>query len=223
MLMRDFGGTDVNDQSLRQCQEAIRLFAELQIDCATRLEMLPGRLEQMLADPGATRPGTPHDLEEAEIERLGALVTQLAGMCARLAEYRLPATLVHQDFRTGNIIALESSFLFYDWSDTVVAHPFFSPVRFLQLMGLTEERCLAISEAYLEPWTDFQSMEPMREAFALARRLNPLYQAVRWRHDAQYLETTAPYGRDIVSTLPHKLREVLQRDEPGRPALHGSV
>lgn len=232
MLMRDFGGVEINDQSLCQCQEAVRLFAELQVDCAAcldrwwaldcpdlRLETLPGRLEQMLADPGATQPGTPQDLEEAEIERLRALAPRLGEMCARLEEHGLPATLVNQDFRTGNIIALESSYLFYDWSDTVIAHPFFSPVRFLQVIRLPEERYRAISEAYLEPWTRFQPMKRLREAFALTRRLNLLYQAIRWHHDARYLETTAPYGRDIISGLPQKLRNVLQQDGTGGSTL----
>jgi hypothetical protein len=90
-------------------------------------------------------------------------------------------------------------------------------------MGRKEEDCFVISEAYLEPWTIFQPMERLREGFALAHRLNALYQAVRWHHDAQYLEITAPHGRDIVSGLPRKLREVLLLEETARPACLGSV
>jgi hypothetical protein len=78
---------------------------------------------------------------------------------------------------------------------------------------LTEERRLAISDAYLEPWKRHQPMDRLREAFDQARRLSPVYQAIRWYFDTQYLELTAPWGRETAGGLPRHLRRVLEATE----------
>jgi hypothetical protein len=240
MLMREFDGRMVDEQSLSECQGAVRLFAELQIDCAAdlerwfglgcqdvRLECLPGYLVQMLSDPAATRPDTPGGLSEEELERLSQRVGRVEAMCAELAEYGLPLSLVQQDFRGGNVIKRESMYLFFDWSDTVIAHPFFSPTRFNDYIHiradndprseashqLTRERRLAIRGAYLEPWTTSMPMDRLQQAFDQARRLHSIYQAIRWYFDTKYLEVTAPWGGDIAAGLPRHLRHLLETVE----------
>jgi hypothetical protein len=237
MLMREFDGRNVDERSLTECQESVRLFAELQIGCApdlarwfglgcqdVRLERLPGYLAQMLADPAATQPGTPQGLSEEEIERLSRCLGHVEAMCAGLAEHGLPPSLVQQDFRGGNVWKGERTYLCFDWSDTVIAHPFFSPVRFNEYIRiragedpqgeasqrLTQERRLAIRDAYLDPWTRYQPMDRLQTAFEQAWDLNPIYQAIRWYFDTQYLERTAPWGSDIASGLPWHLRRVLE-------------
>lgn len=237
MLMCEFDGRNVDERSLTECQEAVRLFAELQIDCArdlerwfrlgcqdVRLERLPGYLAQMIADPAATQPGTPQGLSEEEIERLSHCIGRVEAMCAGLAEYGLPASLVQQDFRGGNARKGATTYLFFDWSDTVVAHPFFSPIRFNEYIRiraeedpqgeasqrLTQERRHAIRDAYLEPWTTYQPMDRLQAAFEQAWGLNAIYQSIRWYFDTKYLELTAPWGSDIASGLPHHLRRVLE-------------
>ena len=238
--MREFDGRMVDEQSLSECQGAVRLFAELQIDCAAnlerwfglgcqdvRLERLPGYLVQMLSDPAATRPDTPGGLTEEEIERLSQRVGRVEAMCAELAEYGLPASLVQQDFRGGNVFKEASTYLFFDWSDTVIAHPFFSPTRFNDYIHiradndprsdasqqLTQERRLAIQGAYLEPWTTCMPMDRLQLAFDQARRLHSIYQAIRWYFDTKYLEVTAPWGGDMAAALPRDLRHVLETVE----------
>jgi hypothetical protein len=240
MLMREFDGRMVDEQSLSECQEAVCLFAQLQIDCAAYLERwfglccqdvrperLPGYLVEMLADPAATQPGTPNGLSEEEIERLSRRVGRVEAMCAGLAEYGLPPSLVQQDFRGGNVMKRETTYLFFDWSDTVIAHPFFSPTRFndyihIRAEGdpggeasqqLTRERRLAIRRAYLEPWTTYQPMDRLEQAFDQACGLHPIYQAIRWYFDTQYLERTAPWGSDIASGLPRQMRRALEATE----------
>ena len=58
---------------------------------------------------------------------------------ARLAASGVPASLVQQDFRHGNLTVVPPAgararaprFVFYDWANTVVSHPFFSGTRLL--------------------------------------------------------------------------------------------
>jgi hypothetical protein len=54
-----------------------------------------------------------------------------------LAAILIPASIVQQDFRHGNLVMSRRFCLFYDWSDTVVSHHFFACCR---LAGLDAHR-----------------------------------------------------------------------------------
>jgi hypothetical protein len=121
-----------------------------------------------------------------------------------LAAIPIPASIVQQDFRHENLVMSESTYLFYDWSDTVIGHPFFSCCRFLDFIqhdahphdGLSlEERSSRIADAYLEPWQDLLGQADLRHAFKLSRRLNPLYLAIRWYLEAPYCEPGSYWSR----------------------------
>jgi hypothetical protein len=57
----------------------------------------------------------------------------------------------------------------------------------------------------------------LRAAFDLARRLNPLWQTVRWWLEVPYYELTSPWGRDSLTWGPHHVRRLLREmEEPAR-------
>ena len=143
------------------------------------------------------------------MEDIRAVSPRLKELCAELSGSGLPATLVQQDFRAGNVVVQEESVVFYDWSDSVVGHPFFSACRFLNyiLTGDREEpgprpealpareQRRRVRDAYLALWTAYQPMEQLLHAFRLARQLNAVYLAIRWHLELPHLEPESPCRR----------------------------
>jgi hypothetical protein len=106
-------------------------------------------------------------------------------MCTQLASYSVPETLHHDDLGPGNVrVGTNGQFVFFDWGDTAVAHPFcsaFIPLRVARLVFDAPEQVLdRLRDAYLTPWREFGSLEQLRTAFALAHRLGALQRALTW-------------------------------------------
>jgi hypothetical protein len=72
-----------------------------------------------------------------------------------------------------------------------------------------EERQRRIADAYLEPWTRILGGVNLRRAFALARRLNPVYVAIRRYLDVPYCEPASSYGRYSRDGIANELRRFL--------------
>jgi hypothetical protein len=222
MLATDFGGTSLLE-ALDQSQDAVRLFARIQIDCSVRndrwvelgcpdrrLETLPRDLERMLTDSRAMQPHTASGLDERDRDALIRATPCLTDLCHQVAEGSIPQTLVHWDFRPGNIRVIENDFLFYDWGQTVISHPFFSIARFMEIPWLTEEQRQAVGEAYLEPWATYRPMESLRETLQRVRRLNVAFGRIRLYHELQHWDATSVEARELWAGLPSGLRHIRQ-------------
>jgi len=106
---------------------------------------------------------------------------------ALLAASGVPMTLVHGDFHADNVIisAHDASPVIIDWTDGARSHPFFDLLTFLR--GRTATRVAtqreALVHAYLCEWTEARvgSIADLRDAFAVAQRLAPLYHAGSYR------------------------------------------
>ena len=179
MLMRD-GGVQLSelpaDDQLRHWEQALPLYAELQIDAAPdadellragafdrRAVVLPGLFERLLEDA--------HGLSRDEIEGLRALVPEVERVAAQLAEHAVPETINNDDFTNGSIFVRGGSYRFLDWGDACVSHPFFTLTVSLRVVEL-QHRLPAVSpavarlrDAYLEPFTRFA---PLRELVPVA-------------------------------------------------------
>lgn len=152
-------------------------------------------------------------------------------MWARLDEYTIPPSLHLQDFRGGNIAVVGDSYLYFDWGDCVIAHPFLSVHRMLDFFRPPEGvkswdgrmnhpddgQRRNIRDAYLEPWTDYGSLSQLHEAFTLSRYLNEVYQAIRWYLETAYLEPGCSWHNTLVDGYLWHLRRLLalQDDLPG--------
>jgi aminoglycoside/choline kinase family phosphotransferase len=141
LLMRD-GGTRLRElvrssADLGRWEEVLPAYADLQLALAPhveellaagvpdeRLAVLLAHLEQLLDDPEALLVGRTNGLTKQELERLRALLPEFAATCERLASYGIPETLQHDDFHDGNIFVRDSRYLFFDWGDSCVSHPF---------------------------------------------------------------------------------------------------
>jgi hypothetical protein len=235
--MRDFGDQILDTLPDDYLPAAARLFAEIQLDSVADLQRwaqlgCPNRgpeaminlMDQLLIDPLASQVGR-FALNEAELEELQAFMPQLKAMWTRLMDYALPLTIHQQDFRGGNIALVGQTYLYYDWSDTVIAHPFFSVHRMLDFLpapaGLErwqghfthpdDQTRRNIRAAYLEPWTAYEPMERLLEAFILSRYLNEVYQAVRWYLELAHLEPGSPWTIEVATEgSPWHLKQVLK-------------
>src|SRR5215475_6291726 len=136
-----------------------------------------------------------------------------------LADYRVPYTLVHGDLHPGNIAQHQGTYRFFDWTDACIAHPFFDVLPILleaQALPDAAGACSHMLEGYLELWTAYESLERLRQVWALAQPLGALHQAISYAHIVAGLEATAKH--EVAWGMSYWLRKVLQFLEPESPA-----
>ena len=190
MLLDDFGadlGTD--SASAEEVASALRQFGALQIKSTPaveellglgcfdrRLSVLARQLDLLVEHPLSRRHAKPQDLAQ-----LPGLVPEIRKRCTDLASYHLPDTLVHGDLHMGNMARNAKGYLFYDWSDTCIAHPFLDMITPYFFQEEPTEK-MQLRDAYLSQWTDWEPIERLQKAWQLARPLAALHQAVSYLH-----------------------------------------
>lgn len=214
MLMEDAGKTlraymgDKGDILLLEAM--LSQFAQVQIQAAEHIDRLkacgcPDRclsrlselFEEILADTPALLLAQENGLSHAEFEQLRAFTPQLRTMCAELASYHIPETLHHDDFHPGNIMYDGKDYIFFDWAESALAHPFYSMVIVLRYAKFVYEFDTAtldrLRDHYLQSWTAYESMDRLLEAFALSQRLGILCRAITWHHTVSQVEDGAKW------------------------------
>ena len=175
----------------------------LAIGCLDRrLERLAAQVDPLLEDTATLA----SQLDAAEIERLRALGPRLQAICAELASYAVPHTLVHGDLHLGNVARSAGSYLFFDWTDACVSHPFFDTISIFQAKDPNVQARL--HDSYLGVWAAYEPIERLFEAWKLAKPLCALHQAVSYQHIGATLEVTLK--PELASGLPYWLRTLLQ-------------
>lgn len=207
------------------------LYAELQIEMIPRvpellalgmfdrrLSKLPGLYAQLMESTENLRVGLEPGLTPDQHERLRALQPRIAGWCERLAEYHLPETLAHEELHDANVLVSGDRYIFTDWSDSSVAHPFFSTVVMLRAasdrMEVAEDgpEMKRLRDAYLEPWTRFEPSSRLVEAFVLAFPLGMINRALSWHLGSGSL---SPKDKEAyVHAVPAWLQDFLEADKP---------
>jgi Phosphotransferase enzyme family len=168
MLMRD-GGTRLRErvetpQDLHHWERLLPDYAQLQIEVAPqadeflalgvpdeRLAVLPEHFRGLVA-------GRPNGLTDEEHRRLVDAAPRVEDMCRALAEDGVPETIQHDDFHDGQVFVRDGRYLFFDWGDSCVSHPFHSLTVVLRAIawmldlapgGVELQR---LRDAYLEPF-----------------------------------------------------------------------
>lgn len=192
MLSSDYGTMirgSTPDPSAEMLTEIVRAYAALQIATSSlhetlfaagcfdrRLPTLMRQIDELLAD----EEGQAALADEDERARWIACGPALHALCERLAQYRIPDTLVHGDFHGGNVTRrADGGFYFFDWTDACIAHPFFDLPTFLEFDA--PEQTAALRDAYLACWTDYEPLERLREAYEIAEVVAALHQAVSYQ------------------------------------------
>jgi aminoglycoside phosphotransferase (APT) family kinase protein len=150
-----------------------------------RLQRMVQLTEPLMTLASRLLSGGPPGLSEAEVEGLHALSLRLQLRCAKLATYGIPPTLVHGDLG-GNILVHGARYTLFDWTDVCIAHPFFELTTIIDTVF--DESVLQheanvhtqLRDAYLEPWTAYETMERLIEAYELSTPLGALHQAMSY-------------------------------------------
>src|SRR5918993_1046340 len=148
-----------------------------------RPQVMPERFEQALeaAAPYVEQHGDPE--ARAAFARVGRLPDAVATWCSQLVDSRLPPSLDHNDLHPWNVL---DGARFYDWGDSVVAHPFAAmlvPLGFVQRLldvDLDNAQYVRARDAYLDVFADDAPGEDLASTLALACTVAKIARALTW-------------------------------------------
>jgi hypothetical protein len=106
--------------------------------------------------------------------------------CARLGESRVAPSIDHNDLHLSNIFYTGDQARFYDWGDSVVAHPFASMLVTLAVVrmqlgaGADDTAVTRPRDAYLEVWSDLAPHAELVAEQELACRVGKVARALTW-------------------------------------------
>jgi len=202
MLLMDIGGIAARESTLtlRQWEDLLGLLGRIQREsvgdvddllragCADRrLELLASQVDELFLDGDAIG-----ELAAAEVEKLRAYAPRLKAMCAELAAYGIPQTLVHGDFGRGNVNLKGEDYVIFDWTDACITHPFFDLSTLFE-WDVPEDMKVQVRDSYLHGWREYAPGDVIAQADKLARPLGALHHAVSYRNIVANLEPTAKW------------------------------
>jgi len=164
------------------------------------------------------RVGLKPGLTADEYRRLKGWRPQVTAWCNELAAFGLPETLTHEEVHDANVLVNGDRYIFADWSDSSVAHPFFAMVVTIRAasyrLKLEESgpEMRRLRDAYLEPWTKFTEREDLLRAFGQAYRLGMLNRALSWHHGTGALPMRLK--GEHVDAVPEWLQDFLRGEIP---------
>jgi hypothetical protein len=135
--------------------------------------VLPGQLHAVHEQPV-------RGLAPEQQERLLAALPEFEAMCRELAAYGVPETIQHDDLHDRQVYLRDGRYLFFDWGDSCISHPFHSLTVALRANAAKFDlepggrELQRLRNAYLEPFGDF------REAADLAYRTGTVARALAW-------------------------------------------
>jgi Phosphotransferase enzyme family len=217
LLMTDVGAELRTNPDLGQWMTALDTWAKIQKDAVNhidhllakgcldrRLEHIPGQVEALLRTPSVLE-----DLQPEEVESLRALSPRVNALCEQLQHYRVPQTLIHGDFNTGNIAVNEGHIGFLDWTDGAISHPFLDLIAFLDdARDSFPDAHEQLVEKYLAHWLDYEPMECLKQIWEFAEPLSVFYQAISY----QYIKATMEQATwaDMSGAIAFYLRRAIK-------------
>jgi aminoglycoside phosphotransferase (APT) family kinase protein len=112
---------------------------------------------------------------------------------------------VHGDLHLSNVAHGPRGYLFFDWTDACVAHPFVDMISiFQEEEGALRDR---LRDAYLTEWARFEPPDRLLRAWGLAEPLGALNHAVSYRSIVANLEP--PIDLHMMQSTAYWLRKVI--------------
>lgn len=178
-----------------------------------RLAVLPARFQQLLTDTETLGLHHPGGLSLLEYQCLQNKADLLVELCEQLATFSIPETLHHGDLHDGNVFVGNERYMFFDWGDSSISHPFLS---LYSTYGSLEKRFdlgksspwfKQLRKCYLDEWTEYETEERLEEAFELAQQLSPILAILRW---LPVLSSMDAMNRNrYIEAVPDLVREFL--------------
>jgi hypothetical protein len=208
-----------DSRDINSWEEMMREYAQLQHSLTRHADQLlalglpdfrPSRLpERLSAHLRSTSALQPHERTE-----LRSRLPLFTAWCQQLAASTVPSSVDHSDLHDGSVLASGGRYIFFDWGDASLAHPFTSLLVAARVIGEQigpTEAPTALSrvrDAYLEPWTEGgNSLTDLRHLASLACRVAVISRADTWgRVFPDVHLTTADHDAHVARWL----RELLQ-------------
>lgn len=158
-----------------------------------RPAVMPDRFDEALAV--ASRYAIDHgsDADRALLDRAAAMRGQFGQWCDRLAAATITASLDHNDLHPWNVFADEqvtswraNPVKFYDWGDSVVAHPFSSMLLGLGFLsqhlgvGPDDPAVVRPRDAYLEVFSDLAGHAELVDELETACWVGKVARVLTW-------------------------------------------
>lgn len=174
-------------------------YARLQLDLVPRMEeiltrgvadmrppVMSERFEEALEATGTYLDERARPVDRETHRRVAAMRKPFASWCEQLAASPLPAGLDHNDLHPWNVLGDGPDTRFYDWGDSVVAHPFAAmlvPLGFVRhLLGTDSDgpRFRRARDAYLEVFTAFAPRAELTATLEVACRVAKVARVLTW-------------------------------------------
>ena len=198
------------ERSLGRWLDVLPRYAGLQLDAAghlddfldlglsdRRLATLPAQYERLLDELGSTGP-----------------VERVAELCEELGAYSIPETVQHDDFHDAQVFLRDGDYVFFDWGDACVSHPFFTMSVTLEgviAWGLDDvegsEDIAPYRDAYLDPFRGFAGWSELQVAHEIALRLGWICRALNVHRFASGLPP--PHREEHLQGVGLRLRMLL--------------
>lgn len=223
MLMTD-GGERLREivareHDLGRWLNVLPRYSQLQIDTAEDRDRLlrlglPDRRLETLGSQYEDLIGHVDTVTTDERRRLRALIPTIGELCERLAAAGVPETIQHDDLHDGQIFVRDGRYLFFEWGDACVSHPFFSMSVALEgqlAWGFDDvedsEDVIPYRDAYLEPFRKFAAWPELQAVHDIALRLGWICRALNVHRLASGL--SAPYRNEHLDGVGNHLRMLL--------------
>ena len=186
MITHDFGGGLPENSSSSVWAEAFKSFSQLQIKsikhidelsnsgCLVRsIDELPELLQQAFTDQQVIS-----QLPDMLVSQRQLIVSNVSRAIEKLNSFNLPKTLVHGDLHIENIAKPDEKFIFFDWSDACISHPFIDGT-YIYRMPESEDKQTIIN-AYLSAWTYIADMDELLDAWKYGELVCYAHQAISY-------------------------------------------
>jgi Phosphotransferase enzyme family len=141
---------------------------------------MPARFGEALEAAGGGDPAT--------LRRIAAMEPVVRGWCERLAASPLPPSIDHNDLHPRNVLVDATGVIrYYDWGDSVIAHPFAGALVPLGLVrrALGDGALGRARDAYLDVFADRGPRAQLGELLELACHVAKIARALTWHRALQ--------------------------------------
>jgi hypothetical protein len=186
------------------------------VGCPDRtLSKIPDLFDALLADTSVLLVDQENGIPGSEMEQLRAFKPQLVTLCDELANYNIPETLHHDDLTANNIALNERGYIFFDWAECAITHPFCSLFILMRvakyIFEFNEDELTRIRDSYLAEWTSYQPMDHLQRAFEVAQRLAILCRCLTWHYVITHIEEHSK--AEFRASTPYWLRLFLHNGQ----------
>lgn len=161
-----------------------------------RAAVMPKRFDEALAVVVDYVQRRGDGAEQTTLRRLAGMHETVARWCEQLAAVPASPSLDHNDLHPWNVLITGGDLAtarFYDWGDSVVAHPFASMLVPLTILaedqpgGFDAPRVRRVRDAYLDAFSDLAPHAELVGALELACQVGKIARTLTWHRAVQAL------------------------------------